>query len=789
MRHRLYVLVGAVLARACAVRARHRDARPAGTPPGPATRALLLTGLLLAALAGTPATSGQPRQTAPPDTVRSDPPPTQSVPLHARAPEARRALRAGDAAAARAALAQVDPCGWAAPGLAVRAALLAGDTAAACAVDVARAGAAGLYHRARCARWQDAGRPSQAARQQAIEALAALAMEAPVLLFRDEETVAMVLAAAGWAGPRERSDILAAALTWPVPAGDEQARRRLARVLRAIVDRPPTPALADQARERLVFELPEHALPGDVARLGEAATGPAGRLRRAAALEGIHRNADIIALVGDLVPAECEAALLVGRAWRWRQRYAEAQTALAAASPSRCDADQLRRAQYLQVRLAALQKSPAIEPLAGGFAARWGTDPLVDDVLFWLAEYRAGQHDRAGARAVLARIATEHPSGDMAGEARFRLAMELAAEGDSPQARRWLDEGLALLRAAQPPPVLQLDQARYWTARLRAMPDPQSWHAAADSGEVAAGAAALAALAAERPASYYGHLARLAVRHLQGIDPRPAVARVASLPAGATVPVPASLAALPAWEQARLAAEAGFDDEVPLLLGQVPVERGDLETASAIAALYASIDRPDLAHRALRVSGLALLPGAPADAASLQRWALAWPLAFETALSAAAAAAGVPAPLLWAVAREESAFDPAAQSSAGAIGLCQLMPRTAGEEAAGLRLPAPGPGELADPALNARLGASHLRRRLRKMGHPLAAIAAYNAGPGAVARWLPPPGQTLPVDLWVERIGFAETRQYVRSVTGSWVTYALLYGGDEVEFALEIGGS
>jgi soluble lytic murein transglycosylase len=182
------------------------------------------------------------------------------------------------------------------------------------------------------------------------------------------------------------------------------------------------------------------------------------------------------------------------------------------------------------------------------------------------------------------------------------------------------------------------------------------------------------------------------------------------------------------------------------------------------------------------------LPGAPVDDVSLARWTLAWPLAHEAVLTAAAAAQGVPPQLLWGLAREESAFDESIASWAGAVGLCQLMPATAREEAGLLGLPRPTSADLTDPVLNARLGASHLGRRLRGMGHPLKAIAAYNAGPGSVAKWMPPSGQHVPVDYWVEQIPYDETRNYVKYVTGSWVTYALLYGGDDIAYPLDIVG-
>jgi soluble lytic murein transglycosylase-like protein len=100
------------------------------------------------------------------------------------------------------------------------------------------------------------------------------------------------------------------------------------------------------------------------------------------------------------------------------------------------------------------------------------------------------------------------------------------------------------------------------------------------------------------------------------------------------------------------------------------------------------------------------------------------PAQFRAAFASAAAKTGVPASLLVATAYEESRMDPSAHSGAGARGLLQLMPGTARE----LRLD----GD--DSADNVLAGASYLRQMLSRFGSLDLALAAYNAGPTAVAR-------------------------------------------------------
>ena len=136
---------------------------------------------------------------------------------------------------------------------------------------------------------------------------------------------------------------------------------------------------------------------------------------------------------------------------------------------------------------------------------------------------------------------------------------------------------------------------------------------------------------------------------------------------------------------------------------------------------------------------------------------------FVAELEQAATAAAVPSTLLAAVAKQESRFSPGVSSSAGAVGLLQLMPETAAE-LAGEPL---GPDALRDPSRNAQLGALYLKQLLGQwQGNPVLMAASYNAGPGAVAGWVTPQLQQEP-ELWIEAIPYPETRLYVKKVLGN----------------------
>jgi soluble lytic murein transglycosylase-like protein len=124
--------------------------------------------------------------------------------------------------------------------------------------------------------------------------------------------------------------------------------------------------------------------------------------------------------------------------------------------------------------------------------------------------------------------------------------------------------------------------------------------------------------------------------------------------------------------------------------------------------------------------------------------------AFGAEIDAAAATNGIDPALLKGLVSQESGFDPNARSGAGALGLTQLMPGTAASL---------GVSNPLDPAQSLQGGAKYLRQQLDRFGgDERLALAAYNAGPGAVARYggVPP---------------YAETQHYVKSVMAKAAAY------------------
>lgn len=155
--------------------------------------------------------------------------------------------------------------------------------------------------------------------------------------------------------------------------------------------------------------------------------------------------------------------------------------------------------------------------------------------------------------------------------------------------------------------------------------------------------------------------------------------------------------------------------------------------------------------------------------------ALLYPRAYRPMVEREANERQVDPFLIWAVMRRESSFRPEAISAANARGLMQVFPPTASAISAKLAVEAPEPNELFSADVNLKLAVWYLGELMKRFGHPALAAAAYNAGPGPVLKWMEERG-SMPLDLFVERIPYKETRAYVKQVVADYFTYCQLYG-------------
>ena len=140
-------------------------------------------------------------------------------------------------------------------------------------------------------------------------------------------------------------------------------------------------------------------------------------------------------------------------------------------------------------------------------------------------------------------------------------------------------------------------------------------------------------------------------------------------------------------------------------------------------------------------------------------------LAYET---------NIPVHFLFALTRQESAFNPAARSRVGALGLMQLMPATARATASRIRASRPSTTSLLNPSTNIKIGSHHVAELMEDFDdNRILAAVAYNAGPHRVRQWVPRDG-TADTIVWIERIPFYETRSYVKNVLAYSHVYAML---------------
>jgi soluble lytic murein transglycosylase len=168
----------------------------------------------------------------------------------------------------------------------------------------------------------------------------------------------------------------------------------------------------------------------------------------------------------------------------------------------------------------------------------------------------------------------------------------------------------------------------------------------------------------------------------------------------------------------------------------------------------------------------------------IRQYEARFPLLHTQAVTQEAKRTGLPVHWVYGLIRAESAWNANARSPVGARGLMQLMPATAAAVAKSLGVRV---DPLTDPAHNIRLGTTYLSRRVADLdGNAVLATGAYNAGIGAVKRWLTPP--LPPWDLWVETVPYKETREYIARVLAFAVLYDWRIDGSPTRLSTLIPG-
>lgn len=496
---------------------------------------------------------------------------------------------------------------------------------------------------------------------------------------------------------------------------------------------------------------------------------PKWKVARAETLLSLHHNREALDILERMLPKmelpdplACRAQFAYGTALRKERKHSLAIRALRPVVEQCQDANLRARALYvLGYSEGVVEPDNAITTYLK-LAQDYPEHPYADDALFYAAHKALERGNKAAAMGYLDQLIARYPDGNFASEALFERFMVYRAEGNNTAAFEALSRIEELKGRGSTHESVQ--RARYWRARvLLSLGRAEESHALMER------------VAAEGAATWYGLLARSRLTHEAPERARALLERLRS---------PASASNVWPLDAGNLAQDPHFVTGIELLKleqREAPAEllavdrRGRSEESIRLlfhilhASGYEGYAR-SIAW-ALRREGLA----APTEAETRLIYSMAYPHSFRTLVVQHSRAARVNPDLMQALIREESAFNPNARSPTGALGLAQLMPATAFAVARQLNVPLATSAALLEPQENIRLGSAYLGSLQRRFaGNPAYAVASYNAGPGAVDRWLSrfPDAE---LDEWVEQIPVEETRLYVKRVLGSAAAYQLLY--------------
>ena len=385
-----------------------------------------------------------------------------------------------------------------------------------------------------------------------------------------------------------------------------------------------------------------------------------------------------------------------------------------------------------------------VQTLRGWLLERYPSSAEAVDVVFFRGDDAHDNNDLEAAIRDYQRVRETVPDQDRAGLATMRSAQIHLVRQDPARAAQVYEDYLTEFPSGR-----RWQEASYWAARTRL-----------SLGDSARARALIRRLRGDDPFSYYTVIAADLLGERFQLD----------LP-------PGQEGSRPDWLVEGLfgldqLTEGGFRDgadaEAERLVARA---RGD---AGAMMHLAEELILRGRADRGINIAFDLRQRGA----SWTERLAkIVYPFQYQNVFLREAAEDGVDPYLTAALARQESAFVPDIRSSANAVGLMQLLPETAQRLARSVGPEGFREELLEVPDVNVHLGTLYLRGLLREhQGDVTRFLAAYNAGPHRVVRWLEfiEAGDPL---TFIERIPFAETRNYVKLVQRNVAVYRQLYGG------------
>lgn len=165
---------------------------------------------------------------------------------------------------------------------------------------------------------------------------------------------------------------------------------------------------------------------------------------------------------------------------------------------------------------------------------------------------------------------------------------------------------------------------------------------------------------------------------------------------------------------------------------------------------------------------------------------LVFPMLYPQEIKNSASKSKIPEELIYAIIRQESAFDPEARSMADALGLMQLLPSVAEASAKENKLKYSTAFDLFEPSINIPIGSFELKKLLKQYNNQfILAVARYNASEEAIQGWLKVRYSPDPLE-FIEDIGYDETRNYVKLVMRNQISYQRLRAKNDFPFPEEL---
>ena len=384
-----------------------------------------------------------------------------------------------------------------------------------------------------------------------------------------------------------------------------------------------------------------------------------------------------------------------------------------------------------------------VETLRGWLVEEFPSSPQAAEVMWSRGQDAEAEGDVDAALRHYAALAAGAPDQARSGQGRMRAGQILLGRGRREEAARIWEAYLADF-----PEGRRWEEASYWAARARL-----------ELGQEADARRILATLHREEPVSYYAVVGADLLREAYAL----------ALPRGDAPAAPLwlgeGMARLRLLEEAGL--KAGVESEVSRLTALARSSpEALLALAEALLEAGRTIDGINLGWE-LREAGV------PWD---LRLLAVVFPYPYRDMIVREAAEWGLDPLLMASLIRQESAFKPDIRSSAGAVGLMQVMPGTGAELSRRLGPAGFREAHLEVAEVNLHLGAAFYTDMSRRYDDALPLVlSAYNAGPARANRWRRYPEASDP-PRFTERIPFDETRGYVKNVRRNLAVYRILYG-------------